>query len=359
MHDLGIRVDRGDDDEVHGWCPMHEKRVGRADRSPSWSVNRETGYHNCFSCGYGGNFTKLVMDMREDQSPFAAARWIRQYGLNLERALALPTWEERQATAEDGRRPRAEISEDRFAEFFHPIPQRELDDRRLTREACEHFDIRWDDDGDCWIIPIRMPDGTLIGWQEKGGTRRRGYFNNHPKRVEKSLTLFGYHQFPAGESVKPVESPLDVPYIWQCGVEGALATMGDAVSREQFRLMRSLSDEMIVARDNDAAGRAEARRIRDGDTAAGRPPYRRIFVMSFFRYPGKPYRKDPGDCEPDEVVRGFRESVHAVAIDLGGETSSPSPDRSARTSGRRTAAWSRGAGSSSRYRRAGARRRSR
>lgn len=357
LHDLGVRISHGDDEEVHGWCPGHFKKMGREDRKPSWSVNRVTGYHNCFSCPYQGNFTELVMDMTRNNSPFAAARWIRQYGLNLEKALSLPTWDEQVQV--DGRRPATEISEDRLAEFFHAIPEEELADRGLTREACDHFDIRWDADGDCWIIPIRMPDGTLIGWQEKGGTRRRGYFNNVPKRVEKSLTLFGYHQFPEGGRAVLMESPLDVPCMWLSGVEGGLGTMGDSVSAEQMRLVRELTDELVVARDNDEAGWAEARRLRDGDTRAGRPAYRRMFVMSFYTYPRKPYRKDPGECLPDERRRGVRESVHALAADLGGGEPSPSPVRSARTSRRRTTEWSTARGSSSRSPRAGARRRSR
>src|SRR4051794_7491637 len=317
LTDLGIRISRSDDDEVHGWCPGHLQYTGKEDRRPSWSVNRTTGYQNCFSCSFHGTFNELVRYMLQTDSPFIAARWIRQYGLNLEAALALPDW--------DGRleppAPRTEVSEDALAAFWQPIPQWELDDRRLTREACEHFDIRWSGEEDCWVIPIRMPDGVLAGWQLKGGIRRRGYFNNVPKRVPKSQTLFGLHQFPAGVSAKLVESPLDVPYIWQCGVEGGLANFGDTVSAAQMRLVRSLTDEIVVARDNDAAGWPEARRLRDGDGDS--PPYRRMFVMSFYTYPRNVFRKDPGDCEPYEVRKGFREAQHALIADLGGEPSSP------------------------------------
>lgn len=317
-------------------------------------MNRLTGYHNCFSCDYQGNFTDLVMDVLELDSAFEAARWVRQYGLNLDQALSLDTWEERHAATD--RRPATEISEETLAQFWHPIPEEELAARRLTREACEHFGILWDQERSCWVIPIRSPDGTLIGYQRKGGKDDRRYFRNIPRSMEKSITLFGYHQFPAGESAKLVESPLDVVYMWQHGVAGGLATMGDSTSAAQMALVRELTDELVVCRDNDTAGWAEARMLRDGDTRNGRPAYRRRFVMSFFAYPRKPFRKDIGECEGMEIRKGVREAVHAVVADLGEEEPS-SPVRSARTSKPRSRAWPTGAASSSRSRRAAARRR--
>jgi hypothetical protein len=44
---------------------MHHIRTGRADNSPSWWINTETGMHICFSCGYKGNLLQLVCDINE------------------------------------------------------------------------------------------------------------------------------------------------------------------------------------------------------------------------------------------------------------------------------------------------------
>lgn len=51
---LGIET-RRQGSELWARCPAH------ADRTPSWSINVETGAHNCFSCGWGGGVPTLVI----------------------------------------------------------------------------------------------------------------------------------------------------------------------------------------------------------------------------------------------------------------------------------------------------------
>ena len=42
---------------------MHEQRTGKPDRHPSWSINQYTYSHFCFSCGYKGTLTSLIIDV--------------------------------------------------------------------------------------------------------------------------------------------------------------------------------------------------------------------------------------------------------------------------------------------------------
>ena len=46
-----------------GRCPMHEQRTGKPDHHPSWSINRYTYVHSCFSCGYKGTLHGLLLDL--------------------------------------------------------------------------------------------------------------------------------------------------------------------------------------------------------------------------------------------------------------------------------------------------------
>jgi hypothetical protein len=61
---LGIDYDNKGH-EANGLCPMHEVRTGKADHSPSWWINLESGQHICFSCHYKGNLLQLVCDANE------------------------------------------------------------------------------------------------------------------------------------------------------------------------------------------------------------------------------------------------------------------------------------------------------
>ena len=65
--DLGITsIEQGD--ELWAQCPQHKERTGREDKNPSWSINKDTGAHFCFSCGYKGSLHNLVRDLRGDDA---------------------------------------------------------------------------------------------------------------------------------------------------------------------------------------------------------------------------------------------------------------------------------------------------
>ncbi len=68
-----------DGDEYLGLCPSHQ------DEKPSWSINRNTSKHHCFSCGFGGTATSLVihaLDMgRLGWQPRDAWAWLKEQGL--------------------------------------------------------------------------------------------------------------------------------------------------------------------------------------------------------------------------------------------------------------------------------------
>ena len=71
------------------------------------------------------------------------------------------------------------------------------------------YDVRWDSEQDLWITPVRDKPGRLLGWQEKNAR----HFNNPPKNLVKSGSLFGWDRSLLGGTVLLVESPLDAPYV--------------------------------------------------------------------------------------------------------------------------------------------------
>lgn len=319
LTDLGIEVLKADDDEVVARCPLHAYYTGKEDGSPSWSVNRQTGHHNCFSCQFGGSWIALVCELLEI-GPFEAARWTKGYGLNLERAESIPEWDERADT------PKAKrskiVAESDLAQFSTPPPEA-LDCRSITLESARHFGVLWEPSTTRWVFPIRLADGTLIGWQWKGEHRLRGgerTVKNWPFKVQKSLTLFGADVFPTGAPAVVVEGPFEPVRLHSAGMEGGLSTWGDKFSDEQMRVLRDLTDEVIWASDNDEAGRAMARVFRDGDVKTKRPAYARRFVSRFLNYdmlPGEP--KDFGEPGIDNIhiLRAVRGARHVLLADLG------------------------------------------
>lgn len=296
-------------------CP-HHYGGSRSDNKPSWSINAQTGLHHCFSCGFRGSLPWLIhkvtgIPLPEATEQSGAHEWAYR------RVLDLDPW--------DGARQSVTVpmSEARIKMYDSEIPDWAMARRRLTAESARLYEVHWaaefrhGRDGqtcypNCWVIPIREPRTLhLMGIQVKQEGDR--FFRNLPGGVNKGSTVFGVGTIPSGSSVVVVESPLDAVYLHGLGYS-AVSTMGAHITEEQADLLIDISDSLVLAMDNDAAGRAainqflglypSGRRDRRGTDYSQRIPVR---VVDY----GDSSHKDPGDMGPDTVHRLLAESVSA------------------------------------------------
>ena len=172
--------------------------------------------------------------------------------------------------------------------------------RGLLPTCVEEYGVKWDARNKNWIIPIREPiTNTLLGWQEKGFDHR--YFNNSPKGVKKSETLFGYKELETNWAIV-VESPLDVVRLASLGYPG-LATYGASVSKEQFNIIRGI-DNIIFAMDNDEAGRLSSIGLLSTCKQLN-------LEAKFFNY-SQTDMKDVGGMSKDEIEWGLQNAKHLL-----------------------------------------------
>lgn len=311
---LGIEIWKTTDDEVTCRCPKHLERTGREDGDPSWSVNRDTGLHNCWSCGFKGRFVDLVMAMRFKNDMFAALRWMREFGIGNTAAELITDWREKKTERE----VEYELVPETRLAMFEEVPDWALEKRVISRESAELYGLRWNPKHDAWIIPIRRPETTeLVGWQEKWEGKRR--FINDPRNMSKSECLFGLDVFPVGEPAMLVESPLDVAHFHTMGWEGGLASMGSHVSHRQMEIICEVAPELVVALDDDEAGQQMAEELRIGAYERGKlitPRWSGRIPMRFFYY-GNTGMKDIGDMEQSDIARGLDLAVHSTIARLG------------------------------------------
>lgn len=244
LTELGVEVTRSSGNEIIGKCPVHVRRVGKADNSPSWSMNSTNGLWICFSCGARGSLGTLIAEITGDfEDTMAAHRLLLDVGLR-----------QMNSTERVEYQPDVDwISYNKFEQ----VPEKKIIKRNFDADTVRRYGVKWDSKGKAWVIPIVSPDGQLLGWQEKGV----GWYKNVPTGVRKSSTLFGIERFHSKTAVL-VESPLDVIRFSSC-VSGmhALATFGAYVSSEQLRLVADVADKVIIAMDNDEAGIKSAKRI--------------------------------------------------------------------------------------------------
>jgi hypothetical protein len=264
---LGIEVISERNNELTAMCPGHELRTGRVDHDPSWNVNSETGLHNCFSCGYKGNLITLVAEQMDFSTEWgrldvdAAKTWLQSH-VKVDLEFLVKQMEKVKDAYLAIPKP-VPMSIARLAVFDSP-PTWAENSRMLLTDSCTHYNVKWDPETKSWILPIFAPDGSLLGWQEKGTDTR--HFRNRPPGIPKSTTLFGYHCESNAEQFVIVESPLDAVRLHSLGIKGAMAIFGASVSIAQMDLISRSPNPPIIAFDNpsiDSAGRTASLKMLD------------------------------------------------------------------------------------------------
>lgn len=285
LDELGIAIHRIVGDEAVARCPGHLRLVGKEDNDPSWSVNVQTGVHNCFACGFRGPFAAVVREILDLPSNEADA-WVRSRG-SLERIEQLLTGG---YIDELMHKQQARTITEADLALCVPPPADVLATRYIKPESAAAFGVLYDRVEDCWITPIRDPDThALWGWQEKAVVDR--YFRNRPRHVEKSRTLFGLDQPNPGRTAVLIEAPLDTCVVHSAGIPGALSSFGAGVSDAQMQLILERFDTLILALDNDVDGRKHTEQVY-------RDWHRRLPILVM------PYLvkvKDPGEMDYAEI----------------------------------------------------------
>jgi len=281
LEHLGLEDIRPLGNEIGARCPKHPTRESKPD---NWSINRLTGAHHCFACGYSGSLITLVMDMT-GQSLWLAHQTIREFEVELTDVEPEPVVD----------RTTVLQAYERFGE----PPQRAVERRKLTMPALQTYGVRWDATELAWVFPIRSPHGTLWGYQIKAAE----FVRNRPPGIKKSQTLFGLDVLKGPvPRLTVVESPLDAVYLYSLGYP-AVATFGANVSDAQLRLLIEYAESIVLALDNDQAGLVEMRRI-----LRLKWHHRMPFVI--FNYEVTP-GKDPGEATPEQVHAGHLAAVIA------------------------------------------------
>lgn len=275
--------------EAWALCPSPD----HDERSPSWSINLDTGEHHCFSCGWSGNFFSLV-EAVTGYDEEKTEGWIRKRGgidVARKKLRGEKAYEKKRAI---------EISEADLALFNPRIPKWALTERDLIQEACEEYGVLWDDKTGRWILPVRDPFTNLLwGWQEKGP----GVFLNVPESLEKSLALFGYDLLEDTAYVE--ESPLDCVRLRTYGVNGGVSPYGVNFSEYQMDLIveHPKVKRVVMCLDNDRAGREKEAEVWQ--------KYRGRTSLYFADYDGIK-AKDHGEMTPEEIAFSIEHPISAL-----------------------------------------------
>lgn len=275
LEELGVENARVGEKEIVASCPMHVAILGRPDRHASWSINKFTGAHNCFSCGWKGGISTLYRDLTGEVPD--------DVEMELRRAATVAA-----VNTVPGTLPRSEPVWD-FPEWLGPVPENLLEMRHISTDAAAFYDLKWDPKDRTWVLPICDEAGTVVGAQY----RQVGSVITQPTGLAKGRHLFGLSKMRGYSRITLVESPLDAVRFFSVDVP-AVSSLGAWVSEEQCRLLARYFSFVVLALDNDQTGRDATGRTADRLARMGCPTI-------CFDYTGLP-GKDPGDVADDQLL---------------------------------------------------------
>ncbi len=273
-------------------CPFHNEKT------PSFHVNADRQTFKCFGCGEGGSVFDFVMKAERVTFPEALRMLAERAGITIDedpdardkrrvRDLALRAMEWAQKVySRDLELPAGDacrsyvlgrgISQGSIAAFGIGYA------RGGWSSLCDHAkrvgipdeallaaglviprqggDGYYDRFRDRLMIPIRDAQGRVIAFGARSLDGSEPKYLNSPETAwfRKGHTVYGVERLKTevkpGDPVLVMEGYTDVILATQCGVMGAVATLGTALTPDQVRLLSRYTDRVTMIYDGDAAG---------------------------------------------------------------------------------------------------------
>ncbi|MBQ9510889.1 MAG: DNA primase [Clostridia bacterium] len=275
-----------------GLCPFH------SEKTPSFTVFRNTETYHCFGCGAGGDVITFIMQaenldyigaleflcnrvgmqMPEDDGKSETVKRSRFYDMNREAARffnkslysdAPGAAEARKYVFETRGLPKSAVTH--FGLGYAPDSFSALRDHMRSlgyrdEELAEGFLCgRSNKNGGYFdyfrgrvIFPIIDNIGNVIGFGGRAmGDAKPKYLNSSDTPVfKKSRNLYSlnFARTNCADGLILCEGYMDVIGVNLAGFSNAVATLGTALTEEQARIMAKYTKKVIIAYDSDGAG---------------------------------------------------------------------------------------------------------
>ena len=276
-----------------GLCPFHNEKT------PSFSVSAEKQLYYCFGCGAGGNAVKFMMELNGTNFRETMEELGRRVGINI-----ISTKDNQ------GQKSYSQLYDImNLANAFYNTQLRKsetksqpieyLKQRGLDGLIAKKFQLGWAPPGwnnilehlqekgisDSLIdksgltnesrgrkfdrlraritFPIKNRRGQVIGFGGRTLKEDKPKYLNSPETdiFHKGSTLYGIHEAVSSEKFNNLiitEGYLDVISLSQAGMTNVVATLGTAITKNQFNALFRETEHLIFCFDGDQAGKNAA-----------------------------------------------------------------------------------------------------
>lgn len=275
-------------------CPFHHEK------KPSFTVSPDKGLYYCFGCGKGGNVIKFLQDYRGLEFKSAVIELAERYGIDVpqffqpsevkekreERNRIFEMNEEaerhwaKNLNSTDGSyamehlRSRglseldikvwklgyAKRAENNLLNYLLSKGFKEEEILKAGLASRSNSSIK-DIFRDRIIFPIMDEKNRILGFAGRALHGEEPKYLNSPETMvyKKTWTLFGINR--AWEEIKRegfavlVEGYMDVIGMHRMGIKNVVATSGTALTEQHLRILKKLTEKIILMFDGDEGGR--------------------------------------------------------------------------------------------------------
>ena len=282
-------------DNILVTCPHHD---GGHEKTPACNIyiGNDTklpyGYFNCFVCGEKGSFLKFVAECFDAPESYAKAWLLKNFGGEL---IAKNLFMGEPIVLNRNKGIKKHLDESILDQYQTWNPY--LAKRKLSREICELFKVRYDPKYRQVIFPAYDMNGNLVMLTKRSIDTKSFYLD---KDVEKPVYCLDYVMKNNIKTVLITEGPFDCLTGWEYGFP-TIATFGKISDYQIEQINKSCINIIYAAFDNDAAGRSFLETLK-------RKLTKRIIIIET-KFPAN--KKDVNDLskeELQEIIKNARNS---------------------------------------------------
>ena len=313
-----------------GLCPFH------SEKTPSFNVNRDRGFFHCFGCGVGGDVFKFLELSEKIGFQDAVRQLAQRFGVSIPELEGGPSnpaaAAERESLLKVHEHAERYFQEHLAGQAGTRIRQ-QLHDRGLNDQTIETLGLGYapptrggltkylhqkgfpmpllltsglvaernagvyvDRFRNRLTIPICRDSGAIIafGGRAVDNGQQPKYVNSPETPIyTKGRTLYGLHL--TKETIRKknfailVEGYFDFAQPFQAGITAVAATCGTALTLQQCKLLRRLTNNVVLNFDSDTAGQTAV--LRSGEMLLGEGFQVKVMVL-------------PTGEDPDTFIRG-------------------------------------------------------
>lgn len=247
-------IEKGD--EIVITCPNDTHDNG-CEQNPDCHINIlkpevPYGTFNCFACGTSGSFVKFVALCFSASIDYAKNFLITNYGIKVQEKIFL---------GDDiciNKAKKKEYLDEYILDQYQPYCDY-LQKRKLSREACELFNVKYDPYKREILFPCYNEYGKLVSIP----SRKVDYKGFHLQEGKEKI-VYGLDKIMKNNYRKAVicEGQIDCLTFWTMHVP-AIATMGLVDKAQIDKINKSCISTLYLAMDNDEAGRKFTKFIKE------------------------------------------------------------------------------------------------